>query len=48
MKEPGHILIVDDDEDILVAGKLLLKRQFSQIDICNRPEQIPKLIAENQ
>ena len=47
MKVNGNILIVDDDEDILVAGKLLLKRQFSQVTICNRPEQIPKLIEEN-
>mgnify|MGYP001128728610 FL=1 len=47
MKTDAHILIVDDDQDILVAGKLLLKRQFSQVTICNRPEQIPKLIEEN-
>lgn len=47
MKTDAHILIVDDDQDILVAGKLLLKRQFSQISICNRPEQIPKLFADN-
>lgn len=48
MKTDAHILIVDDDQDILVAGKLLLKRQFSQITICNRPEQIPKLFAEHE
>lgn len=46
MKEPAHILIVDDDEDILVAGKLLLKRKFTQVDICNRPEQLPVLLEE--
>lgn len=44
MKQNAHILIVDDDEDILVAGKLLLKRKFSQIDICNKPEQLPVLL----
>ncbi|WP_286262279.1 sigma-54-dependent transcriptional regulator [Thalassotalea atypica] len=47
MKESAKILIVDDDEDILVAGKLLLKRKFSDISICNRPDQIPKLIEHN-
>ncbi len=47
MKKEAHILIVDDDEDILVAGKLLLKRKFSQVDICNRPEQLPILLEQN-
>ncbi|WP_448211059.1 sigma-54-dependent transcriptional regulator [Colwellia sp. MEBiC06753] len=47
MKKDAHILIVDDDEDILVAGKLLLKRQFSDVQICNRPEQLPTLLAAN-
>lgn len=46
MQQEGRILIVDDDQDILVAGKMLLKRHFSQVDICNRPEQIPSLLAE--
>lgn len=41
MKTPGKILIVDDDNDILVAGKLLLKRKFSDVSTCNQPEHIP-------
>ncbi|MBN7818537.1 sigma-54-dependent transcriptional regulator [Bowmanella yangjiangensis] len=48
MLQDGRILIVDDDQDILVAGKMLLKRHFSKIDICNRPEQIPALLAESR
>ncbi len=44
--EDGIILIVDDDEDILTAGKLLLKRHYRQIDTCNDPHQIPELMAE--
>ncbi len=36
------ILIVDDDEDILTAGKLLLKRHFSQVDTCANPGDIPE------
>jgi DNA-binding NtrC family response regulator len=44
----GKILIVDDDQDILTAGKLLLKRHFSQVMICNSPENIPKLMSDNR
>ena len=48
MKQDGVILIVDDDEDILVAGKLLLKRHFSSVQICNQPENIPRLLSEQK
>jgi DNA-binding NtrC family response regulator len=41
----ASILIVDDDLDILTAGKLLLKRHYSQVDICNDPVEIPRLMA---
>jgi len=43
----GTILIVDDDEDILIAGKLLLKRHYARIIPCNNPEKIPELMVEN-
>lgn len=43
----SHVLIVDDDEDILVAGKLLLKRHFSEVVTCNRPEHIPLVMADH-
>jgi DNA-binding NtrC family response regulator len=45
-KRAGRILIVDDDEDILTAGKLLLKRHFSQVSTCNLPEHIPQFITD--
>ncbi|WNC73467.1 sigma-54 dependent transcriptional regulator [Thalassotalea psychrophila] len=48
VKQDGVILIVDDDEDILVAGKLLLKRHFSSVQICNQPENIPRLLSEQK
>jgi DNA-binding NtrC family response regulator len=41
----GHILIVDDDEDILTAGRLLLRRNFAGVTTCRDPEEIPDLIA---
>lgn len=42
----GRVLIVDDDEDILVAGRLLLKREFSFVATCGDPMQIPERVAE--
>lgn len=44
--DDSHILIVDDDEDILTAGKLLLKRHFGTVVTANRPDHIPQLMAE--
>jgi DNA-binding NtrC family response regulator len=42
-----NILIVDDDDDILTAGKLLLKRKFGFVQTANDPAQIPALLAAN-
>lgn len=47
MSKEGKILIVDDDEDILTAGKLLLRRHFAQVMTCNRPDFIPQIMAEH-
>ncbi|MCZ6616867.1 MAG: sigma-54 dependent transcriptional regulator [Gammaproteobacteria bacterium] len=44
--ETGAILIVDDDADILMAGKLLLQRHYHRVDICADPAQIPMLMAK--
>jgi len=41
----GTILIVDDDEDILTAGRLLLRRRFAEVVTCSDPENIPDLLA---
>lgn len=48
MKEEGRILIVDDDEDILIAGKLLLSRKFTHVATCNRPEHIPDFLKQQR
>jgi DNA-binding NtrC family response regulator len=45
MPETGSILIVDDDEDILVAGRLLLKRHYAEVVTCSDPARIPALMA---
>jgi DNA-binding NtrC family response regulator len=43
----GKILIVDDDEDILTAGRLLLRRHFEEVITCRNPEDIPLYLEEN-
>jgi len=43
----GSILIVDDDEDILTAGRLLLRRSFGNVVTCRNPRDVPKLLGEN-
>jgi DNA-binding NtrC family response regulator len=46
--EVGQVLVVDDDEDILTASRLLLRRQFAKVITCSKPDQIPELLAANQ
>lgn len=43
----GHILIVDDDEDILTAGRILLRRRFAAVHCCQRPEEVPALLENH-
>jgi two-component system, NtrC family, response regulator HydG len=40
----GRILVVDDNEDILFALRLLLKPQVEEIKVLNNPENIPNLL----
>ena len=42
------LLIVDDDPDVLLAARLLLKRHFDQVDIEKNPERLPFLITNGQ
>ncbi len=43
-QKQGKILIVDDNEDLLKAAKMYLKRHFAQVDIEKNPESIPALM----
>jgi DNA-binding NtrC family response regulator len=45
---PGdeRILIVEDDRDILVAAKLLLRRHFGEVVTATEPDRIPELLAQ--
>ncbi|MEH6583502.1 MAG: sigma-54 dependent transcriptional regulator [Halioglobus sp.] len=47
-KHDGTILIVDDDLDILTAGKLLLKRHYNKIVTCDDPAQVESLMAQHE
>jgi DNA-binding NtrC family response regulator len=48
MSDTGTILIVDDDEDILTAGRLLLRREFAEILTTRDPGQLPDLLARHE
>jgi DNA-binding NtrC family response regulator len=41
----GHILVVDDNEDVLISTRLLLKRQAHKVSCLARPEQMFELLA---
>ncbi len=47
MTENAKILVVEDDEDVLSACRLLLKKHFGQVVTTNTPATIPQLVAEN-
>ncbi len=45
--EKIKVLIVDDDEDVLLAAKLLLKKQAMDVEIEKNPNKIPFLLNNN-
>ena len=47
MSTDANILIIDDDEDILSACRLLLKKRFGNIVTSTDPRNIPALMAEH-
>ena len=46
-KTQANILVIDDQEDILFAAKMLLKKHFETIYTINNPKNVVKLLAEN-
>ncbi len=46
-KIPAHILVIDDDLDILVSARLLLKQYFTQITVCDSPKELNELLSKN-
>ncbi len=45
-KEQGRILIVDDDEDILLTGEIVLKQKFTYIKTANHPDKVKALAGK--
>ena len=43
-KQSGRLLVVDDNEDLLLAARLFLKQHFLQVDTEPDPEKIPGLL----
>ncbi|QKJ64988.1 sigma-54 dependent transcriptional regulator [Flavobacterium sp. M31R6] len=46
-KTNASILIIDDQEDILFASKMLLKKHFESIFTLNNPKNVVELLAKN-
>lgn len=44
--KPGKILVIDDDKDILLTTKVVLKKHFSTIDTETEPEKVFSGIGE--
>ncbi|MBT8363069.1 MAG: sigma-54 dependent transcriptional regulator [Deltaproteobacteria bacterium] len=43
-KKSGNILVVDDNEDLLLAARLFLKQHFTMVHTEQDPEKIPSLL----
>jgi DNA-binding NtrC family response regulator len=44
-QKTGKVLIVDDNEDLLKAARIFLKRHLAKVDTEKNPEAIPSLLA---
>lgn len=47
-EKTGKILVVDDNEDLLKAAKIFLKRHFEQVDTETNPALLPMLVGNRQ
>lgn len=47
-KQPAHILIIDDNEDILLSARLYLRQHFTHIETSTTPRQINQLLNERE
>lgn len=47
MKEPGKILVVDDDNHIILSIRMLLEQYYNDVRAINNPGQIPSALEEN-
>lgn len=47
-QKTGKILIIDDNEDLLKAARIFLKRHFAQVDTETKPDLLPMLVLNEQ
>ncbi|HSX50194.1 MAG TPA: sigma-54 dependent transcriptional regulator [Cellvibrio sp.] len=47
MTTAGHLLVLDDDEDILLSARLLFKRQIKTLSCLSNPDELPEFLARN-
>ena len=47
-KIQANIVVIDDQEDILFAAKMLLKKHFENIITLNNPKDSIKILAEHK
>jgi two-component system, NtrC family, response regulator HydG len=47
MKKDKHILIVDDNKAVTIALKLLIKNEFSQVDVLTNPNTLTSRISKH-
>lgn len=45
-KYPAHILIIDDNEDILTSARIVLRRHFERLTLLNHPEHIDHYLKD--
>ena len=43
-KRYGRVLVVDDNEDVLTAARILLKHHVEAVETTNDPEQLPEIL----
>jgi two-component system response regulator HydG len=45
LKKPYHILIVDDDADVLTSARLLLKQHFQLVETSEKPSDLNSILS---
>jgi DNA-binding NtrC family response regulator len=46
--QPGNILIIDDDRDVLETARMFLKQEFTKVRIEDSPEKLPALLSAEE
>jgi two-component system response regulator HydG len=46
LKNPARLLVVDDNKDVLIAAKMLLKQHYVEVITEDNPHNLPSLMAQ--